>query len=170
MRPGALIQIRGAVRYVRERSMEAIMSSIVIPNVDHVDRADLARLARVLEGQRHVIEALRCALASVVDRITELERTTAHQPSSTSVRRMDRELLTALADVVGHRVFTARELHQHAVVTGGVLAEALDRAGIRTTRALGKALRRLARHEGSGLRLARVGSDRDGALWCVRVS
>jgi hypothetical protein len=52
--------------------------------------------------------------------------------------------------------FSARELWAHRLVSPA-LAAALEDAGIRTARQLGKRLRRLG--------LARLGADHDGAIW-----
>ncbi len=93
--------------------------------------------------------------SAIAARIVELEAELA------ALRRQQRRALVAvILIVVGPGVvFSARELWQHRAVSRE-LAAALDAAGIRSPRSLGRRLGQLC---GSGL--DRVGVDHDGALW-----
>jgi hypothetical protein len=73
-------------------------------------------------------------------------------------------LIVAIVQVVGHRIFNAREVAAHAALDPH-LREALDTAGVTCGRSIGHFLRR---HDGrlvSGVRIVRLGDDRDGAVW-----
>jgi len=76
-------------------------------------------------------------------------------------------LIAAIADAVGLRVFTCRELVKHAEEVDGPLRAAL--AG-KDARKLGKALRRIE-SEGQyfdDLTVVHDGGDREGAFWFLR--
>jgi hypothetical protein len=77
-----------------------------------------------------------------------------------------RQLLPVIADAVQHRVFSAKELFEHADIDAA-LAAAFDAASIQSVRQLGKALHAIGGRAMHGLRLDRVGDDRDGAVWRV---
>ncbi len=73
-------------------------------------------------------------------------------------------LVAAIAVAVGDRAFNARELVEHAPEVGGPLAAAV---GNLSARKLGKALRRIAGKDFAGLRIEKIGDDRDGAIWRI---
>jgi hypothetical protein len=78
-------------------------------------------------------------------------------------------LLPAIVVAAGDRVFTAGELVAHSLLpTAKTLQDALAPVG--GTRALGKLLRRSCGVLVAGCVVERVGADRGGAIWCVRVS
>lgn len=73
-------------------------------------------------------------------------------------------LLAAIATAVEERLFTAAEVLRHAEVNA-TLARALDAAEIATARSLGKYLRRIEGRTIDGVRVDRIGEDRDGMIW-----
>ncbi len=87
------------------------------------------------------------------------------------VGRADAGLVRAIATAFpGSYVFSARELMEHAQLpTAAPLADALAASGSPSARHLGKTLRRIEGRDFDGLRVVRVGDDRDGAVWQLRV-
>lgn len=74
-------------------------------------------------------------------------------------------LLPVIAAAVADRAFSAVELVQHAEMVDDGLRTALDAAHLTTARQVGKTLRALEGRTIRGLRLARIGTDRDGVVW-----
>ena len=78
-------------------------------------------------------------------------------------------VLLALAGSVGDRKVSAAEVIRHAQVAAD-LAEALALADCDDSpRSLGRTSRRVEGRAVQGLRLARVGEDRQGLVWVLRV-
>lgn len=88
------------------------------------------------------------------------------QPKKNS-GRSDAILLLAVAEAVADRAFSAAEVIAHARLVDGALRAALEAAGVTNGRKLGKVFRRLEGHEIAGLRLVRLGAERDGIVWRV---
>jgi hypothetical protein len=82
------------------------------------------------------------------------------------------EHLRAIAAVVGGRIFSVAELLEHAAIPEGEALRAAIVALVGSTngKRLGKFLRRIEGEEIAGLRVERVGEDRLGAAWVLRVS
>jgi hypothetical protein len=82
----------------------------------------------------------------------------------------DAALLRAVFDVFDVTLLTAAQVWAHRAADAD-LRDALDNAGVDSTRELGILFGRMAGHECDGLRLERVeGYHREGAQWRVRVS
>lgn len=78
-------------------------------------------------------------------------------------------LLRAIRERVGDRVFTAVELAEHAEVVGDLRAEILAAVGSLSPRKIGRALAAIEGEEAGGFRVVRVGQDRLGIIWSLRV-
>jgi hypothetical protein len=76
----------------------------------------------------------------------------------------DKRLPLAIAESIGARRFTGRELLAHAAVDER-LRVALENCDISAARELGHVLRRLAGETLHGVRIVRMGTDRDGIVW-----
>jgi hypothetical protein len=76
-------------------------------------------------------------------------------------------LLSAIGEAVGDRLFTSCELLEHAKVIAGPLCAVLDALNVATPRRLGKCLSRIEGRECAGLAVQRVGTDADGIIWKV---
>ena len=72
-----------------------------------------------------------------------------------------------MAAAVADRAFSGRELIQHAALVDGELRAALDVAGLNTARRLGKFFKMIEGQTIAGVRLERIGVDRDGLIWRV---
>ncbi len=83
-----------------------------------------------------------------------------------AVRGTDERLLLAVAEFVEETAFSVAEVIAHAALVGP-LREALDAAGATNGRKLGKLFRRLEGGPVAGVRLVRIGVDRDGLVWRV---
>src|SRR5260221_1904472 len=81
------------------------------------------------------------------------------------------EHLPAIAAVVGDRVFSVSELLEHAAIPEGeaLRAAIIGLVGALNGRRLGKLLRGIEGENIAGLRIERVGSDRLGVAWTLRV-
>jgi hypothetical protein len=84
-----------------------------------------------------------------------------------SVDSLSDALLPVLAASVADKAFSAREVIQHAALVDGLLRAALAAAGLVNARKLGKWLRAIEGRALAGLRLERIGLDRDGIIWRV---
>jgi hypothetical protein len=73
-------------------------------------------------------------------------------------------LVMAIADEVGDRAFTVRELVAHAEIDAA-LARAL---GDISARRIGKALRKIVGWDFDGQTIERLGADGQGAIWRVK--
>jgi hypothetical protein len=82
--------------------------------------------------------------------------------------RTDRQLLAAIAAHVVNVAFTAGELWHHAEVVTGELREAIAACGLTNANALGRRLRSMSRHGGTGL--ASIGRDEGGVIWIMRLT
>jgi hypothetical protein len=116
--------------------------------------------------------ALRRAIEDVAAHQADTDRAVrglAARLARLSAQRPDEEralaLLATIARNAAHTVFSSRELIAHAEVVSGELGTALDAAGLRTARRLGKFLRRHAGARVGAVQLQRLGDDRDGAIW-----
>ena len=78
-------------------------------------------------------------------------------------------LLLAIVESIGGRVFHARKLRRYATTVNPALREALERAGLHTSRAIGKRLQLLAGHVYRGLVVKRIPRDSAGTWWEVQV-
>lgn len=76
-------------------------------------------------------------------------------------------LLAPIAGYVKGTAFSAAEVIHHAAVVASPLREALAAAGVVNARQLGKWFRRIEGRDIGGLRLTRIGVDRDGVIWRV---
>ena len=77
-------------------------------------------------------------------------------------------LLAIIFEAVVGRSFGARELYAHALAVGGPLLETLVAAKITNPKRLGKRLKTMSKRGPlGGLILARIGDDREGAIWSV---
>jgi hypothetical protein len=76
--------------------------------------------------------------------------------------------LVALAAAVQYRTFTAKSAIAHAQQVDAALLAALHAAGVDTPRTLGRWLRTLRRTPVAGLRVERLGTTNEGALWMFR--
>jgi hypothetical protein len=101
--------------------------------------------------------------ADLLTQIREAERAlrALHQ-------QRDAQLLLTIAAVSADRVFTGVELWRHQAASRD-LREAFRQSELGSCRRLGKRLERLQGQDLFGLQLERVGADRDGVVWCVRV-
>ena len=101
------------------------------------------------------------ALSARIDALcAERERRPPDEPAV-------RPLLHAIALATGGRKFTVAELFEHAEVVEPLRDAIVDVVGEINGRRLGKLLRRLDGRELDGLRVARIGADREGISWCV---
>jgi hypothetical protein len=112
----------------------------------------------------HTIDALDAI--AVLARLAALERRVAALESSRGTNRAGVELVPVIAAAVGERAFSAAELVAHSAVDPDLRA-ALAAANLTSPRRLGWALRRLDGRVIHGLRLAQIGSDRAGRVWCI---
>jgi hypothetical protein len=78
-------------------------------------------------------------------------------------------LLPILAQAVFDKAFTATEVIRHASTVDAPLRAALDGAGLSNARQLGKWFRAIEGRVIVGARLTRIGTERDGVVWRVRV-
>lgn len=78
-------------------------------------------------------------------------------------------LVRVIADFVGARAFTAKELVEHSELPAAAELRAAIVAGIGSAnpRKLGKLLRAIEGRAFCGLSVRGVGSDRDGRIWCI---
>ena len=83
------------------------------------------------------------------------------------------EHLRAMRQSVADRSFTIRELLMHSNVDSLLRAAIIGFAGTTNARKLGKKFSEIEGVNFDGLRVVRVGNDRDGAVWgikdCARV-
>ena len=131
-------------------------------------RTVLREQADTLEALlREVVAELRL-LRLAVDRQDATISRAPHSPigESTDSDRY-RHLLSVLALTVQDRAFTVCEVVAHTAALGGALAEALPPGT--NCRTLGKLFRRLEGRAIGGLQLERIGTDRDGVIWRLRV-
>jgi len=92
-------------------------------------------------------------------------------PHKAALSRDDRALLPVLAATVEDLAFSTREVMERAALFDVELRAALAAAGLINARKLGKWLRTIEGRTIAGLRLERIGVDRDGIIWRVlRVS
>jgi hypothetical protein len=77
----------------------------------------------------------------------------------------DRALVSLIATISRGLRFTAAALWRRRVAGDVALAEALDGADIVNAKQLGKLLRRCEGADVNGVRLRRVGTNREGAVW-----
>lgn len=103
------------------------------------------------------VRTLRAELVAVRDRVAVLEQACRRRGDAPP-------LLLAVAAAVAETAFSAGEVLQHARVVPS-LRQALAAAGIRNPRQLGKWFRTLEGRDVGGVRLDRVGADRDGVVW-----
>jgi hypothetical protein len=80
----------------------------------------------------------------------------------------DVALLVAVAEAIGDRTFTSAQVVAHAR-TDPALRDAIDDADITNPQELGCVFRRLEGITVTGLRLERVGDQREGVQWRVQV-
>lgn len=110
------------------------------------------------------VEELRAEVGELRQRLELLE---ARRPQ---VDDRTLAMLGVLAASVGIAAFSGTEAYRHARVIGGEVDEALDAAGIRSARQLGKRLQKALGVIVGDLQLQRIGRDRQGAIWAfVRV-
>ena len=109
-------------------------------------------------------------LVAILAELREMNgRLAVRQPARLS--RADQDALVAIlpvvAEVVAHRVFTVRELREHALLPSqGALREAIERVG--GANRLGRLLKRGDGVAVAGYTVDHVGQDRDGLMWRVR--
>jgi hypothetical protein len=125
---------------------------------------------RLISTRAAVPDTTEALLRELVEEVRGLRADLARERGRSPARDASVEaLLPVLAAAVADRAFTSREVVEHAVVDGALRA-ALDKAGVVTGRQLGKWLRRAEGRAIAGVRLERIGTDRDGVIWRVRVS
>jgi hypothetical protein len=78
-------------------------------------------------------------------------------------------LLRVIVAAVGDRVFTCAELVAHSTLpaSADLHAAIVASVGAANPRKLGKLLRSIEGQDFAGLSVRRVGSERDGLIWCV---
>lgn len=104
------------------------------------------------------------ALAALAAEVRELrQRIEAIEAANGPRDAADRALLPAIAEAVGSRAFSARDLWRHRRVDAA-LAAGLLAADVDSVRSLGHVLRRLS-HTAGPIRLVSVGASRDGLRW-----
>lgn len=106
-----------------------------------------------------IVEAIRDVVRDVIR--AELRDALAPRPRSSPD-----DLLPIVEAVVGARAFTSAELIQHATVDPALHA-LLGVFHATTPKRLGWMLRALEDRPIKGLRLRRVGEERDGLVWCI---
>ena len=110
------------------------------------------------------LDALRQQVLDLQTRVERLERT-----GCGAIDAYEAGVVVAIAAAFGARpVGSARILAERA--SDPRLADALAAVDVQSPRALGKLLARLETATIEGLHLHRVGVDREGVLWSVRVS
>jgi hypothetical protein len=87
-------------------------------------------------------------------------------PPVATTTRIDGVLAGAIAAAMKARAFTAGEVCKFAAADA-TLSAALEAARADTPQRLGKALQRLQGREIGGVRIARIGVDGCGAVWCA---
>ena len=110
---------------------------------------------------RELIEALRDLIVEVRDLRADLRNQYRPRPTGRETA------LVRLAAAVGDRAFSAREAIQHAELLDRELAAAFTVAGLTSARQLGVFFHYIEGQTIAGLRLERLGQDRDGAIWRV---
>ncbi|MGE0875665.1 MAG: hypothetical protein AB7O31_13460 [Burkholderiales bacterium] len=120
-------------------------------------------LAQLAAGQREILAEIR-ALRADVRAMAERGRR-RHRPADHG------EHLRAIAAVVGSRLFSVNELLRHATLTddGELRGALVGIAGALNGRRIGKVLREVEGQNIDGLRIERVGEDRQGITWTLRV-
>ena len=83
--------------------------------------------------------------------------------------RGDVALVGLIAAISRGLPFTAAALWRRRVAGDEALAAALATADIENTKQLGKLIRRLEGRDVDGVRLVRVGANREGIIWVARV-
>jgi hypothetical protein len=119
----------------------------------------LALLREILAGQRELRDALR--------ELAEHERPRQPQDLGADVG----EHLRAISAAVGDRVFSVAELLAHAAIPEGeaLRAAIVGLLGSLNGKRLGKFLRRIEGQDIAGLCIERIGEDRSGVAWILRV-
>jgi hypothetical protein len=127
--------------------------------------SSVVRLPAAPTGDDALIEQLRADVADLRLRVARLEAARARRDA-----RRDARLLAAIGDAMPREhVFDCAQLLKHAQDACPTLRRALLRAGLHTPQQLGKRLQRLQGRDLGGLRLERLGADKAGAIWTVRV-
>jgi hypothetical protein len=127
-------------------------------------RADLevvALLRALVAGQRAILAALEEFRTCMSEIRADARQET--RPCVAGFRDAD-ALLPVLAAAVGDHVFSAREVVAHARVNPE-LADTLTAARLSSARKLGRYLQRVEGREAAGVRVRKIGADRDGAIW-----
>lgn len=110
---------------------------------------------------RAILERLDRIVASNAAILAELRR---ERPRPDRAR-----VLPAIATAIGDRAFNAAEVLNHATVDRE-LAAVLDAARIPNARILGQYLRTIEGRTIGGVRVERIGEDREGIVWRVFVT
>lgn len=120
----------------------------------------MSRSLRLLKGKRPPIEppSLAARIAAIRNEIHGLQQ-----------QQRSQFLLTIASVVPGHVDFTAGELFEIRCYSP-TLADAFTELEIWNARSLGRRLQQIAKAgiDGAGLRLQRIGHDRDGVIWVLR--
>ncbi|MBA3884282.1 MAG: hypothetical protein H0X67_00965 [Acidobacteria bacterium] len=116
---------------------------------------------------RERLDALVAALNSLDRQVATLTATVAalmalRAPGPRD--RADKALVGALAVSTRGLSFTAAAVWRHRAVDEA-LADALEQADVDSPRQLGRLLRRVEGRTVDGVRIARVGADREGLIW-----
>ncbi|MBP7571016.1 MAG: hypothetical protein KBA95_13235 [Acidobacteria bacterium] len=110
---------------------------------------------------------LRALLAAVLAEVRALRADLARRGGTGPRATVDAAaLVAAIARVVEGRAFSAGELLQHTAVDPE-LAASLEALGLRSTRALGAALRGVRDQVIDGRRVTAIGRDAAGMVWAV---
>ena len=115
-----------------------------------------------------MIELLRELVAEVAGLRCAMERPRQLQDDRAAVL----EMLTAINSAVADRAFTARDILAHAALPQSWRLQTAIGAVVGAgspARTLGRALRRIDGLALGGLSVQRIGENRDGAIWLVRV-
>lgn len=119
----------------------------------------LKQIAADLHALREIRDELRLLRAGKAGR--------GRQPQTSAAN-----LLRLIAEFVGDRFFSARELAEHAALPASseLHAAIVGAVGVANPRRLGKYFRRIEGQELDGLHMKAIGNDRDGLIWRVASS
>jgi len=106
-------------------------------------------------------------LRQILERLVAIEaRLAVRKPE---ISAADAELVRRIAEAVGARTFSGWEVVDHARLPGAadLRAAVVAAIGSENSQRLGKRLQRVEGQDVGGLRVVRVGVDRDGVLWRI---
>ena len=124
--------------------------------------------ARTPDGRPRVVapDPIESLLRELITEVQGLRADLVHERERHH-KKSAADLVLTLAASVENKAFSTREVIAHATRVEGDLSAALEVAGLSNPRQLGKWLRTIEGRTIAGVRLERIGIDRDGIIWRV---